>query len=148
MKTDGFTLIELMLVVVMLLVLSTVAYANLSAYAVKARRIEAQVALLELMQEQERHFSRHNTYVAFSADAHDGDAGRFRWFSGGDAASSAYELRGQACSGKPLGRCIELLALPGTARVDANFRDPLCETLSLTSEGVHRASGSGQQCWP
>ena len=111
-------------------------------------RIDAQVALLELMQEQERHFSRHNSYLAFSADSQDEDARRFKWFSGRDAAGSAYELRGQACPGQTLQRCIELLALPGTARVDAHFKDPECETLSLTSDGQHRASGREQKCWP
>ena len=148
MKNDGFTMVELMLVLVVLLVLSTLVYANLNGFAVKSRRTEAQVALLELMQEQERHFTRHNTYVAFAADSQFEDARRFKWFSGSDAASSGYELRGQACAGQAIKRCIELLALPGTARVDANFKDPQCQTLSLNSEGRHLASGPDPKCWP
>lgn len=148
MKSHGFTMVELMVVLVVLLVLSSVAYANLNGFALKSRRIEAQVALLELMQQQERHFSRHNTYVAFSADSPDAEALRLKWFSGRDAASSGYELRGQACPGQAIERCIELLAVPGTARVDFNFKDPQCETLSLNSEGRHQASGSEQKCWP
>lgn len=148
MKSQGFTLVELMVALVVLLLLSTVAYANLNGFVVKSRRIEAQVALLELMQEQERHFSRHNTYVAFSADSADPDAKRFKWFSGADARASAYELRGQACPGQPIERCIELLAVPGTARVDTSFHDPECETLSLSSTGEHRAGGPARACWP
>jgi len=148
MKSHGFSMIELMVALVVLLLLSTIAYANLGSYVVKSRRVEAQVALLELMQEQERHYSRHHTYVAFSADSADPDARRFKWFSGSAAATSAYELRGQACRDAPISRCIELLAIPGSARVYAGFSDIECGTLSLDSAGRQGASGAGAKCWP
>ncbi|MES2900599.1 MAG: type IV pilin protein [Pseudomonadota bacterium] len=148
MKIHGFTLIELMVALVVLLLLSTIAYANLGSFVIKSRRIEAQVALLELMQEQERHFSRHRSYVAFAAGAADPDAQRFKWFSGDAPGASAYELRGQACPGAEITHCIELLAIPGTTRVNASFADIECGTLSLDSTGRHGASGVGTKCWP
>lgn len=144
----GFTLIELLTVLAITLVLVTLVYPGYATYVIKARRVEAQAALLELMQKQERYFTQNNTYMAFSADASEPDAKRFRWWSGSTAASSGYELRGEACPDQPISRCIAIKAVPGTARVDSGFRDAACQTLTLTSTGVHAAQGPGPRCWP
>jgi type IV pilus assembly protein PilE len=104
--------------------------------------------LLDAMQQQERFYSMHNTYVAFSAGAEDEDARRFKWWSGAAAQNSAYELRGEACAGRDIRQCIEIKALPGTARVDPAFRDPECGTLGVDSIGQRRASGTSPRCWP
>ena len=144
----GFTLIEMLTVLAITLVLLAIAYPGYATYVVKARRVEAQAALLELMHKQERYFTQHNTYVAFSADAAEPEAKRFRWWSGADAASSGYELRGEACPNQPISRCIAIKALPGTDRVDASFRDASCQTLTLTSTGAHSSDGPDPRCWP
>lgn len=147
-RAGGFTLIELLTVLAITLVLLAIVYPGYATYVVKARRVEAQAALLELMQKQERYFTQHNTYVAFSADALAPEAKRFRWWSGADAASSGYELRGEACPLQPINRCIAIKAVPGTDRVDASFRDASCQTLTLTSTGAHSADGPDPRCWP
>ncbi len=147
-RHSGFTLIELLTVLAITLVLLAIAYPGYATYVVKARRVEAQAALLELMHKQERYFTQHNTYVAFSADAVEPEAKRFRWWSGADAASSGYELRGEACPDQPIERCIVIKAVPGTDRVDASFRDASCQTLTLTSTGAHSADGPDPGCWP
>lgn len=148
MTPRGFSLIELMITLAVLAVLAALAYVNLSSYVVRARRVEAQVALLETMQEQERHFTRHHTYVAFSADNPDPDARRFRWHLGNQPAGSAYELQGQACAGQPITLCIELRAVPGSRRVNPDFRDAECGTLTMDSAGRLGAGGPGRKCWP
>ncbi len=145
--SHGFTLIELLIVMVLALVLSAAAFPAYTEFAVRARRTEAQAALYLLMQQQERYYSRHGTYLAFSADATDDDARAFHWWSGRDAASSAYEIEGKACDGETLAECIQLVARPGTARVDGTFRDAGCETLILTSTGLRLATGPALQCW-
>ena len=148
-RACGFTLVEVMLVLLIVGVLAAIAYPAFASHVVKARRTEAQVALLELMQMQERHYSEHNTYLAFAADGMDGAGPRFKWYSGSAAHSSAYELSGKACPNLPLTTCIELKAVPGTARVDSAFRDAGCGTLSFDSHGAHGASGAdGARCWP
>lgn len=144
----AFTLIEILVVMAIILILSLIAYPGYTAQVLKARRVEGQVALLDTMQRQERYYTEHNAYLPFSADAGGEEAQRFRWWSGRSAAASAYELSARACAGQPLARCIELHAVPGTARVDAGFRDAECGTLILTSTGASRATGSGQRCWP
>jgi type IV pilus assembly protein PilE len=147
-RRHGFTLLEVMIVMVIIALLVAFAYPGYLGFVVKARRAEAQVALLELMQKQERYYTQHNRYLAFSAGASGPDEAHFKWWSGSKAASSAYELRGRACADQPVARCIVIEAIPGTDRVDSTFKDGECETLTISSVGEHTASGDGKGCWP
>jgi type IV pilus assembly protein PilE len=145
--SQGFSLIELLIVLALVLVLSAAAYPAYTEFAIRARRTEAQAALYLLMQQQERYYSRHGRYIAFNADAADDDARAFRWWSGASASSSAYEVEGTACDGETISTCVQLVARPGTARVDSAFRDKACENLVLTSTGLRLATGPSSRCW-
>ena len=147
-RRGGFTLIELLIVMAVVAILAALTYPTYQGYVIKARRIEGQAALLDAMQNQERYYSAHNTYIVFSSASTDPDEKRFKWFSGDRAAESAYELSGHVCEGVPLRACIQVRATPGTERVDPNFRDPDCQTLAVTSSGAHSATGKGERCWP
>lgn len=147
-RSAGFTLVELMVVLAIVAVLCAIAYPSYTAQVAAARRVEGQAALMETMQQQERYFTRNNSYIAFSSDSIDPQALRFKWWSGSSAGASAYELSARACPGQAIAECVELQAIPGTAKVDAKFRDGDCATLSLTSAGDRAASGSSQHCWP
>ncbi len=147
-RSAAFTVVEMMVVLAIVLVLATMAYPSYRGYVVKARRVEAQAALLQTMQDQERYYTLHNTYLPFSAGDTGEDERRFRWWLGASALTSAYELSGRACDKLPLQACIELRAEPGTPRVNHDFRDPECATLTLKSTGEHGASGTGRGCWP
>jgi type IV pilus assembly protein PilE len=144
----GFTLIEVMVVLVILMILVRLAYPNYARTINKTRRIEAQVAMIEAIQEQERYYTQHNTYVAFSSAAQNPAALRFKWWSGATAASSAYELEAVACADRTLTECVEVRATPGTANVDPTFTETECATLTLNTAGQQTASGSGERCWP
>ena len=147
-RSEAYTLVEVMVTVVIIGILSALVYPSYRDYLVRARRVEAQVALLETMQEQERYYAQHNTYLAFSANSNGADERNFQWWLGSSAPHSAYELSGRACGQQPLQACIELRAEPGTARVDTSFRDAQCETLTLNSTGQQGASGNQAGCWP
>ncbi|MBB3224133.1 type IV pilin protein [Pseudoduganella umbonata] len=127
--------------------LGAMAYPGYRQHVIRAKRIEGQVALLALMQQQERYFTQHNRYVAFGAAAGTAGTQQFRWWSGSSAAASAYEIEGKACDGEDIADCVQLVATPGTARVDRTYRDPSCERLILTSTGVHLATGPATRCW-
>lgn len=144
----AFTLIEMLIVMAICLILAALAYPNYAGYLIKARRIEAQAALLQAMQDQERYYTQRNTYLAFSASSPGDDEKRFKWWLGSSAASSAYELSGRACGQQSLHTCIELHAEPGTPRVDSRFRDTECGTLTLDSTGRYGAGGKQAGCWP
>jgi len=141
----GFTLVELMIVVAIVGILGALAYPTYAGYIVRTRRTEGQVALIETMQREERYRVQHNSYAAFSADE-PGPEG-LTWWSGAAASASAYELDAYACPGRDIAECVEIRARPGTARVDARFRDPDCGALTLDSSGRQGAEGTGR-CWP
>lgn len=142
-RHTGFTLVELMVVLAILSVLAALAYPAYTAHVTRARRAEGQVALLNAMQQQEHHRALHHSYLPFSRTA---PVEGVRWWSGSDAASSAYELEAQACPGRALRDCVQLSARPGSAHVDARFRDPACGVLTLSSTGEQGADG--RRCWP
>ncbi|WP_426344635.1 type IV pilin protein [Pseudoduganella sp. R-32] len=139
----GGTLLGMLTTLIIIGILSAVAIPVWSEAVIRMRRSEAQAALQELMQQQERHFTRFNSYAAFSANT----ASDFRWWSGRNARTSAYELEGKACDGQQIRDCIQLVATPGTPNVDSRFRDPQCERLILTSSGLHLATGPSRSCW-
>ncbi|MDY0976224.1 type IV pilin protein [Massilia sp. CFBP9012] len=146
--SNGFTLVELMAVLAILAILAALVYPSFAQQVVKARRIEAQLALLDLMQRQEQHRALHHSYLAFSIDTEDADTAQFPAWTGSSAAASAHELDGYACPGQEIAHCIELRARPGTANVDAGFADPDCGVLTLDSTGQQAASGPSSRCWP
>jgi type IV pilus assembly protein PilE len=147
-RRTGFTLIEVLIVLAILVVLAAVAYPSYAGYITKTRRIEGQIALIETVQQQERYYTRNNTYIAFSSASTDPQEKRFKWWSGGSAAKSAYELSARACPGRDLMQCVEVQATPGTANVDARFKDAECQTLTMNSAGERSSSGTVERCWP
>lgn len=140
----GFTLIELMVVIAIVAILAGIAYPSYQESVRNAKRAEAKAVLLEIMQQQERYYTQHNTYIAFSSTSTDANAKRFKWFSGGQAGSSAYEISGVACGGG-LQECILLQAMPGTGKVDSRYSDAKCGTLTLSSTGAKGALD--KSCW-
>jgi type IV pilus assembly protein PilE len=149
LRAAGVSLLELLVAVAIVGMLAALTYPAFRHHIVKAKRAEAQAALMQLMQQQERYYSQNNRYVAFSSASTEPDERLFKWWSGqGAAAASAYEIRAGACAGEAIAQCVQLDAVPGTANVDGAFADADCQTLSLTSTGDKRASGPSQRCWP
>lgn len=62
-KTNGFSLIELMIVVVIIGILATIAYPSYTRWVTETRRSDAQGALMDLAARQERYFSQCNSYT-------------------------------------------------------------------------------------
>ncbi|MBS7725301.1 type IV pilin protein [Pseudomonas lalucatii] len=62
-RDEGFTLIELMIVVAVLGILAAIAYPNYTEYMDRARRAEAKTALMEGAQALERYYSVHGSYL-------------------------------------------------------------------------------------
>jgi type IV pilus assembly protein PilE len=147
MSDRGFTLIELMIVLVIAGILASIAYPSYAAYVTRARRVEAQAYLMDLLQAQERHFNRHTTYLAYSADDQSEES-EMHWWHGPSPADSAYEFSARACEGYTLQQCVLVRATPGTDRVSRSFSDPECGTLEASSLGERTASGPQRRCWP
>ena len=65
---QGVTLMELMIVVVILGILTAVAYLSYRQYAAKAKRNEAKACLLQIATMQERFYLQNNTYTGDMTD--------------------------------------------------------------------------------
>jgi type IV pilus assembly protein PilE len=141
----GFSLIEVMIVVAIVCIIATIGYPSYQESVRKAKRAEGRAALMQLMQQQERYYSQHSSYVAFSFGSVNPNADQFRWHSGDSAKKSAYEIHGEACAGESIANCVVLTARPGTANVDTGYTDPRCRRLMLSSTG--RKTADGNDCW-
>ena len=148
----GFSLIELMVVLVIIALTLALALPLYHGHIVRAKRVQGQATLLKLMQQQERYYSQNNRYLAFSAASQDAQGKQFQWWSGEEAEEgsvhSAYEIDAAACPEATLAQCVLLRARPGTARVDQHYTDADCGTLTLSSTGERGSSGPAAQCWP
>jgi len=141
----GFTFIETLFVLAVFALLAGMAYPSYVDSVRKSKRVEGRAALFLLMQQQERYYSQRNTYIAFSADSTGDEEKNFKWFSGGSARNSAYEMKAVACDGDTIQHCVRLIATPGTAKVDAAFTDPACGEMTVTSTGIRHARHP--DCW-
>lgn len=144
-RHPGFTLIEVIVALVIAMILASIAYPSYLESVRKSRRMEGRAALLQLMQQQERYYSLHNSYIRFSSSSTDEDERKFRWFSGSSAQASAYEIKAEACASDTIANCVLLTAMPGTSKVDEKYKDPVCGELSLTSTGIKTANKP--DCW-
>ncbi len=129
----GFTLIELMIVVAVVAILAAIAYPSYMESVRKGWRAEARTALMQEMQQQERHYTQVNSYRTrvFKADSAD------------TAAGSKYTLVASGCDGaKEVRSCVML-----TATLNDGFTDPAVGNITINSRGEKGCSGDQQRCW-
>lgn len=124
-RVDGFTLIELMIVVVVVAILATVALPSYQEHVRKSRRVDAQSAMLELAQFMERHYTIHSSYMGTALPSSvTSRVADFYTITLGTQSAQAYTLQ----------------AAP-TAKQAA---DP-CGTLTLAHTGARTPASAG--CW-
>jgi type IV pilus assembly protein PilE len=128
----GFTLIELMIVIVVLSIITVVAVASYGSSAVKARRGAAEACLMEAAQFMERHYTINMTYAGanpnLACSAEQADFYNFGFVGVPDATS--YTLQ----------------ATPIGAQLSGDTR---CGVLTLDSAGVKAEGGTSdvEECW-
>ena len=138
----GFTLIEVMVVLVVVAILAGVAYPSYQESVRKTKRAEGRAALMRDMQQEERDYSRNNFYTEFKA----GDLKNYRGYSG-DGGGGSYTITAAACTGLTINDCVLLTATPN------NFADAKCGNLTLDNRGIRGAAGKVDpeaivlECW-
>lgn len=138
----GFTLLEIMIVLAIVVILGGMGWNGYRHIIQKAGRSEGRAALLQLLLQEERHFSHQHRYQGFTAGS---GTGGFKWYSGATPETSAYALSARACDGETLSTCVLLKANPGAEGVNRNYGDTECGALYLDSRGGRRADG--KDCW-
>jgi type IV pilus assembly protein PilE len=167
-RQNGFTLIEVMIVVAIVGILAAVAYPAYKQSILKGKRAQGRTALAELLQQQERFMTQRNCYLAFTTNATTGAATAvapasdcgfttpttvpFKTFSGDSLTKAAYVLSANACTigGTALSMkdCVQLVATPKEA-------DSEVGNLRITTTGSKDCTGTvggtaptSPLCWP
>lgn len=133
----GFSLVELAIVLLIVTILLLATLPNYRNALLKMRRAEARTTLYTVMLQQERFYTQHNTYSAFS----DRDNSPFKI-----ADNRHYHISATSCHGKQLNQCVLLSATPNTDYMD----DPICGKLMLDSEHNKTYSNADEPnplCW-
>lgn len=148
-QSRGFTLIEVMIVVLIIAILGGVALPAYQDSVVKSRRAEAKAALLDLQNRMERYFIDKNTYATACITGELGGCPTANSVLGSTATEHGYymlDIANESATG------YTLKAMPqGAQRSDSK-----CMTLTLTNtgtKGVEALSGfpgptsTAANCW-
>jgi type IV pilus assembly protein PilE len=143
-RARGFTLVELMVVVMIIALLAALGYPSYGNFVTKARRQAARNVIYQLADRQEQFFLDNKVYAAnlttmgFAADTigvddngqitTSGDADRTYVLDLTNTAATTYTVR----------------AVPQLVQAS---NDTDCMTLTLTHTGVRAQSGSSDNCW-
>ncbi len=132
-KAKGFTLIEMMIVVVVIAILAAIALPSYQAYLRKTRRAQAKADIMELTQRLERTYTTDRSYLAATAICDQELAS--------PSTGTAYYKLTTDCGATTF----TVTATPqGTQTADTR-----CGTLSIDQLGTKTASGSDgvAGCW-
>jgi type IV pilus assembly protein PilE len=132
----GFTLIELMIVVVIVGVLMGIALPAYQGYTLRAHRSEAHASLLDIAARQERFVAQNNTYTTEVSAATGLGLGTTTTREG------YYDLTTSACGAGTLATCY-LVTATATARQNS---DTDCLTITYDSAGAKSSTTPGE-CW-
>ncbi|MEM6581878.1 MAG: type IV pilin protein [Pseudomonadota bacterium] len=135
----GFTLIEVIIVVVVVSVLMAIGLPAYENSVQKSRRADAKSALMDAANRQEKHMLDQGTYTDDMEELGFGDDPL-------ESEEGYYTVDAVACTGGTLARCYVLTANPATGSPQTD--DLRCTQFVLESNGSKTASGSDQDnCW-
>ncbi len=134
-KTRGFTLIELMIVIVIVGILFSIALPAYQTYVLQGHRADAQGILFDISAREERFLAQNNTYTT--------DINTAAGLNMGTTTSNNgyYNLTVAACGAGSIATCYLLTA----TATGGQANDTDCATITLSSAGV--TSGTTANCW-
>lgn len=129
----GFSLIELVIVLLIIAILSAIAIPSYRQYVVRANRVDAQRSLMDLAARQERFFYSRNAYATVLGDlgANSSVAGTNYTVAPPSATSTAFTITASAIGSQ-------------------QKSDQACQTLTITNTGVQGSTGAtanDPKCW-
>jgi type IV pilus assembly protein PilE len=136
----GFTLVELMVVIVIASILMAIAIPSYKNSIRKSRRTDAKTALLDLAGREERYFSTNGAYsTAF---------GQLGYPSWGTAFGGGYYTMAQPVVVAGTANLVATFALQADPVAGSDqVKDTACGSFRLNSTGVQTVSGTATDCW-
>jgi len=132
-KNQGFTLIELMIVVAIIGILTAIAAPSYTSYLREAGRRDAMVGLTTIADRQERYYLQNNTYTTALADLNASSISEqgLYTFKVTSADASGFEVSATAIA------------------TEAQAKDTGCTTMTLSSTGLKTPNGPApaKECW-
>lgn len=139
-QNQGFSLIELMVVVTLLGLLLGIAIPNYAGYMERTRRTDARTALLEIASAEERVYFQNNRYTGTIADV---------WSNMAGAAYVSSEENYTLTVSLPNNDPNRFVAVATARGKQAGDKD--CESLSIDEAGLKAATagtgGDNSVCW-
>ncbi len=136
-KNNGFTLIELMIVVAIIGVISAIAFPSYTSYMKKSARADAKVGMSKIADKQERFYLQNNTYTAsFAADG----------LNTSNVSEEGYYGYTIASTDLVNGFVVTATAVAGESQAD----DTGCTVMTLSSTGIKTPNGvpaGSKDCW-
>jgi type IV pilus assembly protein PilE len=138
----GFTLIELMITVAIIVILASVAYPNYTSYLAKGKRNAAQSFMQTLGSKEEQQLLNTRCYFSYPTDA----ACTPPAVVVPSEVSTTYDVTIVATNAAGAPPTYTITATPSGSQAT---KDAKCGTLSLTNTGVKGATGSSGAvaCW-
>jgi type IV pilus assembly protein PilE len=136
-RLKGFTLVELMIVVLIIGILSSIAIPYYTAYVLKSHRASAVAGVLELASRQARYYTTHNSYstsmvtLGYASDPMPLDSATSRYF---DLSVEEADVDNFIIRAVPYGK----------------QTSDVCGTFSYTDLGEMKANGATtlvKECW-
>ena len=139
LRQHGFTLMEVMIVVVIVAILVTVALPTYQGSIQKGRRSDGMSALMDAANRQEQYLLDRGTFTTDLTDL---------GFPANPLVSEEgfYSVTAAACGSGTIATCYLLTAAPraGSPQID----DTRCASLTLDSRGTRSATGTAAaECW-
>jgi len=136
----GFTLVELMVVIVIASILMAIAIPSYKNSIRKSRRTDAKTALLDLAGREERFFSTNGRYSQTTTEL-----GYPSW---GTAFGGGYYTMTQPGIGAGTALAVATFALQADPVAGSDqAKDTACASFRLNSTGVQSVSGTATDCW-
>ncbi|MFT4615539.1 MAG: type IV pilus assembly protein PilE [Bacteroidia bacterium] len=136
---QGFTLIEIMIVIVVIAILAGIALPAYQGTIRKGNRSDAKAGLMEVAGRMEQNMLDRGSYtydmtqLGFSTDPRISSEGH-------------YSIDGEACPGGSAATCYVLTATPVSSSQQS--KDKLCTSFILDFSGARSATGDDAQgCW-
>jgi len=136
-RMRGFTLMELMIVVVIIGVIAAIAYPNYQESVRKSRRADAKTTLSDLAAREEQHFNDNKTYTSSAATLG-------VTLNGTTTQQGFYNITIASCP--PPGTLASCYVITATA-TGLQASDTKCATLTYTSSGSRGSTPAGGSCW-